>query len=158
MVISLLQKYNDMAAAGTPLGIKSAFCHDHLSVRGLVDGDLATVGKVLWSGSPRSSKQSSFVDEADLALLSGRAARRNRASPVCTMAARGYGFAVSQAAGNRQSSRMHSLMMPSRSVWHLLFSGFLCCQAIFRSTELNFLEMLGFLEFSLKSSRAETNF
>ena len=33
MVISLLQKYNDMAAAGTPLGIKSAFCHDHLSVR-----------------------------------------------------------------------------------------------------------------------------
>ena len=33
MVISLLQKYNDLAAAGTPLGIKSAFCHDHLSVR-----------------------------------------------------------------------------------------------------------------------------
>ena len=33
MVISLLQKYNDLAAAGKPLGIKSAFCHDHLSVR-----------------------------------------------------------------------------------------------------------------------------
>jgi hypothetical protein len=35
VVICLLQKYNDLAAAGTPLGIKSTFCHDHLKVRTL---------------------------------------------------------------------------------------------------------------------------
>ena len=53
MVISLLQKYNDMAAAGTPLGIKSAFCHDHLSVRA-VDGALSPMGRCLGQGWPWS--------------------------------------------------------------------------------------------------------
>ena len=32
VVVCLLQKYNDLAAKGRPLGIKSAFCHDHLKV------------------------------------------------------------------------------------------------------------------------------
>ena len=49
MVISLLQKYNDMAAAGTPLGIKSAFCHDHLSVGGR-DGALGIAEELPRSG------------------------------------------------------------------------------------------------------------
>ena len=56
VVICLLQKFNDMAAAGTPLGIKSTFCHDHLKVGALLDGGAwgwggwggGSVGDICW--------------------------------------------------------------------------------------------------------------
>ncbi len=70
MVISLLQKYNDMAAAGTPLGIKSAFCHDHLSVRA-VDGALVTDEKLLGQAWLRDSSFELLVDKAALAQAAG---------------------------------------------------------------------------------------